>query len=436
MNFSLTRALIIARREYLTTVRRKAFVFSLLLTPALMSVAISLEMAGSGDARAHAHQARIVAVVDSSGVFANAPRTFDYDSDSDQGTTTGVKLTASKHEIVPVAIRPFATLKDATDSLDAGTVNTALLIPANFLQNGGVRRYEKDTRAFTGGADDGALRAWMSRAMLAGAVDPGRIDRVMGLRRTTDLYVRSRDGAYELKDDQRELWTTFFPFALALLLGIAIVTGGQYLLQGVAEEKETRILESLLCTVTPDDLMVGKLVGLGSAGLTMVGIWLVFGLSATSSTLAVMKFEFPPALVVLGISYFLLGYLFYASLMTGIGAITNNLREAQQIAIAFTMMNFIPFYAITKILNSPNSALTVGMSLFPPTAPTTMMMRLSVSAITGAEVPLWQVGVSLGLLAATAFVTISLSSKVFRIGLLMYGKTPNLPEIMAILRQK
>jgi ABC-2 type transport system permease protein len=76
------------------------------------------------------------------------------------------------------------------------------------------------------------------------------------------------------------------------------------------------------------------------------------------------------------------------------------------------------------------------MSLFPPTAPTTMMMRLSVSAITGAEVPLWQVGVSLGLLAATAFVTISLSSKVFRIGLLMYGKTPNLPEIMAILRQK
>ena len=101
----------------------------------------------------------------------------------------------------------------------------------------------------------------------------------------------------------------------------------------------------------------------------------------------------------------------------------------------FTMMNFIPFYALAKILNSPNSAITVGLSLFPPTAPTTMMMRLSVSAMTGAEVPLWQLALSLGLLVLTSLVTLRLSSKVFRLGLLLYGKTPNLPEILRIIRQ-
>jgi ABC-2 type transport system permease protein len=437
MKFSLHRAFIIARREYLTTVRRKAFVFSLLLTPALMFVSTMLSKGGIDDARAHAHQGRVVAVVDSSGLFGNAPRTYEFTAPGDSGTGLGgtAKPPAHGREIVPVVIRPFATLREATDSLNAGTVNTALLIPADFLRTGGVRRYEKDTRAFTGSADDRAIRAWLMRSLLASTVDSTRIDRVLSLSRTTDLYVRSRAGAYELKDDTRELWAFMLPFGLALLLGIAIVTGGQYLLQGVSEEKETRILESLLCTVTPDDLMVGKLVGLGSAGLTMVGIWLVFGLGAAAPALALMNFEFPPLLIVLGVLYFLFGYLFYASLMTGIGAITNNLREAQQLAVMFTMMNFLPFYALTKILNNPNSAITVGLSLFPPTAPTTMMMRLSVSAMTGAEVPLWQLGVSLGLLVLTALVTLRLSSKVFRLGLLLYGKTPNLPEILRILRQ-
>jgi ABC-2 type transport system permease protein len=437
MKFSLHRALIIARREYLTTVRRKAFLFSILITPLLLFVSTMLSKLGNDDALAHAHQGRIVALVDSSGVFENAERTYEYVtvSDSIQVSSSGVKPVEPHREVVPVVIRPFGTLREATDSLNAGTVNTALLIPANFLQTGGVRRYEKDTRTFTGSADDRAIRFWMTRSLLASAVDSTRIARVLGLSRTSDLYVPSRGGNYELKDDARELWTFFLPFGLALILAIAIITGGQYLLQGISEEKETRILESLLCTVSPDDLMVGKLVGLGSAGLTMVGVWLVFGLGAAAPALAMLKFEFSPLLVLLAVVYFFLGYLFYASLMTGIGAITNNLREAQQLAVTFTMMNFIPFYALMQILNNPGSPITVGLSLFPPTAPTTMMMRLSVSAMTGAEVPLWQLGLSLALLAITSVVTVRVSSKVFRLGLLLYGKTPNLPEILRIIRK-
>lgn len=438
MKFSFDRAFIIARREYLTTVRRKAFVFTLLLTPSLMFMSVLLSKSGSDDVRAHARQSRIVAFVDSSGVFADVPLQYDYvvPRSADAPGAKAAPAPPPARTVIPVLARRFEDQKAAIDSLDAGTVNTVMVVAADFLNSGRIRRYEHDTRAFTGSADDRALRVWLQRGLLATANDSARIDRVVALGGTTALLVPNKLGVYQIKDDARELIAFFLPFVLALLLGMAIVTGGQYLLQGVAEEKESRILESLLCTVTPEDLMVGKLIGLGSAGLTLVGVWLVFGMTAASTAMALVQFEFSPVLVALALLYFVFGYLFYASLMTGIGAIANNLREAQQVAIVFTMMNFIPFYALTKILNSPNSSVTVGMSLFPPTAPTTMMMRLAVGSVTGASVPAWQIATSLGLLAVTSVGALLASAKLFRLGLLLYGKTPNLPEILKILRQK
>lgn len=438
MKFSLSRALIIARREYLTTIRRKAFVFSLLLTPALMFLSVMLSSSGSADVRARARQSRIVALVDSSGVFADAPMRFEHALSSAPALVppSGAPAKPAARRVVPIVARRFANQQEAIDSLDAGTVNTVLVVAQDFLESGRVRRYEHDTRVITGSADDRALRVWLTRGLLANGVDSARVNRVVSLGTTTELYVPDRNGRYSIKDDAREIAAFLLPFALSLLLGMAIVSGGQYLLQGVSEEKESRILEALLCTVTPDELMLGKLVGLGGAGLTLVGVWLVFGLGAASSTIAALQIELSPLLAAFGVLYFLLGYLFYASLMTGIGAIANNLREAQQLALVFTMMNFIPFYALTKILNNPQSPVTVGMSLFPPTAPTTMMMRVAVGTMTGAEVPLWQVAASLGLLAAAAFGALVVSAKLFRLGLLLYGKTPNLPEILKILRQK
>jgi ABC-2 type transport system permease protein len=439
MTFSLNRAMIIARREYLTTVRRRAFLFSLLLTPAVLFVSTFLSgKLAADDARAHARQARIVAFVDSSGVYAHAEDRYDYLSPGEvamPGTTASrnpLAATAPTH--VPVLARAFADQRIALDSLDAGTVNTVVVVPADFLQAGHVRRYEHDTRAFTSSGDDRAVRSWMTRSLLVGLADSTRIERVLSLGRSTDLYVPAKAGGYQLKDDSRELWAFFLPFGIGFMLAMSIVAGGQYLLQGVAEEKESRILESLLCTVTPDELMLGKLLGLGSAGLTLVGVWIAFAAGTVGSTLALMNVSFPPLLLTLGMLYFLFGYLFYASLMTGIGAITNNLREAQQFSVIFTMMNFFPFYVLVKILNAPNSGVAVGMSLFPPTAATTMMLRLSASTMTGAEIPMWQVGLSLGLLMLVALLTLRLSSKVFRIGLLLYGKTPNLPEILKLVR--
>lgn len=438
MKFSFSRSMVIARREYVTTVRRKAFLFSLLATPVLVffSTFVSGKLAAD-DARAHQREARIIAIVDSSGAFAQTTTSFEYTPPSDvsgPGTRTLAKE-APKPETVPMILRAFDSQEAALDSLETAHVNTVVVIAQDFLTSGRVRRYEHDTRVFTSSGDDRALRQWMTRGLLSANVDSTRIERVLTIGRGTDLYVPDKGGQYVLKDDTKELTSFFLPFIVGMLLSVSIITGGQYLLQGVSEEKETRILESMLCTVSPDDLMVGKLIGLGGAGLTLVGVWIAAGLTLLSTSFAFIHVELPATLALVGFAYFVLGYLFYASLMTGIGAVTNNLREAQQMAMIFTMMNFFPFYVLVKLLNSPNSGIAIGMSLFPPTAATSMMLRLAAASMTGAQIPMWQVAASLGLLALTAFVTLKTASKVFRLGLLLYGKTPTLPEIMKLVRQ-
>jgi ABC-2 type transport system permease protein len=439
MSFSLNRVLIIARREYLTTVRRKAFILSLLLTPTILYVAVFLSQKQSGeDFKRHFQQTRIVAVVDSSGLYANAPREYAYHPPAEPPaipTSRTTQLPQPKSQDVKVYIRPYANQQTALDSLSAGNVNAVLVVSSDYLASGRVRRYENDTRAVTSSGDDRPLRFWLTQGLLAN-VDSSRAARVWALGNSVQLYTPSRTGGYAIKDDARELIAIFFPFVLGFLLGMSIMSGGQYLLQGIAEEKESRILESMLCTVNPAELMAGKLIGLGGAGLTLVAVWITVGAAAMGGTLSLMHIEMPTSVIVLAILYFFFGYLFFASLMTGIGAMSNNSREAQQAAVIFSMMNFFPMWTMMSIVNNPSGAWAVGLSMFPGTAATTMMMRLSTAAVNGGSIPVWQIAASLGILATCAVVALMLSAKVFRLGLLLYGKTPNLPEIMNILRQK
>ncbi len=436
MSLSFGKALIIARREYLTTVRRKAFVFSLLLTPAILFVSgfLSTKMA-SDDARKRFAEARIVAVVDSSGTYRDAALEYDYQPASEAPLNPSQTRPTPPPHIVPVILRRYESQQVALDSLAKGDVKQVLVVAADFVETGRLRLYEHDTRVFTSSADDRPLRFWLTRSLLAGETDSTRIERVLRLGRSIDLYTLDREGKWAVKNDARELVGFLLPFALGFLLSMSIITGGQYLLQGVSEEKESRILESLLCSVTPDELMLGKLLGLGGAGLTLVGVWVVAGLMASAGLLSMLNVSLPPALLLAALAYFLLGYLFYASIMTGIGAMTSNLREAAQLSTVLTLLNFVPFWLLVKILNSPNSGLAVGLSLFPPSAATTMMLRMSAASVSGAHIPAWEIATSLGLLGLSAVAALVIGSRMFRLGMLLYGKSPNLPEIVRILRQ-
>jgi len=434
---SLNKVLIIAKREYLTTVRRKAFVVTLLLTPAIFFIAgvVSARLQISA-AVAKAAEGRIVAVVDSSGLYGHAPLTFDYTApvlptlDPRQAKKPAP---APKH--VPVIMRIYPDQKVALDSLEAGNVKSVLIVSKDFLGSGRLRLYEKDTRTFTNSGDQRPITNWLSRNLLTGGTDSLRIERTMWMGRSLDYYTKDHEGHWALHDDAKELAGFLLPFAMTFLLMMSIITGGQYLLQGVSEEKESRILESMLCSVTPSELLAGKLLGLGGAGLTLVGVWILAGAYSSAGALSAVHVSIPASLVAIGFLYFVFGYLFYASVMMGVGAMTSNLREATQFSGYLTLLNVFPLWLMGVFLTNPNSTTAVVLSLFPPSAPTSMILRLSAATVSGAVIPPWQIATSLSLLAVSAALTLMLGSKLFRLGMLLYGKTPNLPEIMRILRQ-
>ncbi|MBI1799513.1 MAG: ABC transporter permease [Candidatus Eisenbacteria bacterium] len=438
MKFSISRALTIARREYRTTIRRKAFLFSVLFTPAYFAFVMWMSIKPQVDEQVRAlKNFNTLGVVDSSGAFASVPDEIRSEISPDENPFQRAAPGAAAPK-APAAATLFRTrvrvLPDQAAgeaALRAGQINQLLVIPSNYLATGKLRRYALKNNLFSS-AEERPVSRWLVRALLAGSVDSLRIERAARPSRGMALYTLNREGQFELKDSSRELLDFLLPFMLGMLLSMCIVTAGQYLLQGVAEEKESRILESLLCTVSAEDLMAGKLIGLGGAALTLVGCWVAMGAAFSAPAALFAQLHFTPLLIAAMLAYLLLGFLFYASLMTGIGAITNNIREAQQFAFMFTFANFVPFIMMRAILGRPDGSLAVGLSMFPPTAQTTMMLRLSAP---GSAVPGWQIALSLTLLAVTAVFTLKIAARVFRVGLLMYGKTPNLPEILRWARQ-
>lgn len=438
MSLSFNKVGVIARREYLTTVKRKAFVVALLMTPAIFLLAgvVSTKMQ-INSAMKRQSTSRVVALVDSSGAYANAPLSYEFMPGT--FTVADPRALGKKPEEpkpVPVVFRRFTDQASALDSLEAGTVTQVLVVTPDFLESGRLRVYEKDTRTFTSSGDQRPLTVWLTKNLLVGTTDSLRIQRTLWMGRGLDYYTQDRYKRWSVKDDGKELAGFLLPFAMSFLLLMAIITGGQYLLQGIAEEKETRILESLMCSVSPEELLTGKMFGLSGAALTMVGTWLVAGLATGSSTLAMVKVDLPPTLLVVAVGYFLLGYLFYAGLMTSVGALAGNLREATQVAGYMTILNVFPFWLMGPLLNEPNGTLAVGLSFFPTTAAVTMMIRLGVSTVSGAIIPAWQIAGSMAALLVYGVFTLWSGARLFRLGMLLYGKSPNLPEILKLLRQR
>ena len=435
MTISFRKVMTIARREYLANVRRPAFLLTLLVTPAVFMIAGVFGTSSQiDDSVARMSRSRTVAVVDSSGLYAEAPSRMVWTPPAPPSLNAAAPRPQHPNAAT-LDLRRLATTDVELAALDRGEVDQVLVIGARFLETGDARLYEHDGRVFAGGTDR-PVRQWLTRNLLRTESDSLRIERALDLSRPLDAYARHRDGRWRLRNDAQEFAGFLVPFAIGFLLSMAIVLGGQYLLQGAGEEKESRILESLLCSVNSDELLTGKLLGLGSVGLTLIAAWVIAGATSAMGMLTSAGLTLPPTLLAIGLAYFLFGYLFYGSIMLSVGALTSNLREATQISGYFTMLNMCPFWMLVKFLNEPGSTLPLVLSMFPPTAATSMMLRLGAASVSGATIPSWQVAVSLGLLALSAVGMLLLGSRLFRLGMLLHGKTPNLPEIMRILRSR
>ena len=415
---------VIARRDFLATVRRKAYMFTAIGMPAYFALVFYFTAAPQVSEQVRALKAlNAVGVVDSSGLFLGAERTIHSEIDENPFDTKTAR------ERLTTEVSFYATPDEALSALREKKVAQVLVVPSDYLASGRIARYARSSSIFSN-ADRGPVRMWLSRSLISAYAPSERVERaVRPTQHLVDYTLNPKTEQFELKNDTREMADFMVPFGLAMLLSIGITIGGQYLLQGLAEERESRILESLLCALSPDELLWGKLLGLGAAGMLLIVFWATLGVGVTGPALALIHPT--PALGLIALVYFLLGYLFYSSILTGIGSVASTMREAIQISTMFTFLNFVPFILLTVILSQPNGTTATILSLVPFTAATTMMLRL-VSPTN--VVPLWQLGLSLAIMATSVWFVLTASARVFRTGLLLYGKRPTLPEILRWIR--
>jgi ABC-2 type transport system permease protein len=220
---------------------------------------------------------------------------------------------------------------------------------------------------------------------------------------------------------------------LFTILYMAIMIYGNMVMQGVLEEKSSRIVEVIAASTRPSELMAGKLLGICAAALTQLAIWIVSamlisapGLLAGIASLpaGVHLPEVSPAIVGHFFALFLLGFLLYASFYALIGAAFNNAQEAQQLATFGVIFIVVPWMVFMPVLNDPDSTMAVVFSIIPMFAPMIMMLRIAIKMP-----PAWQLALAYGLLLLADLAMVWVCARVYRVGILMYGKKPTLKEI-------
>jgi ABC-2 type transport system permease protein len=221
---------------------------------------------------------------------------------------------------------------------------------------------------------------------------------------------------------------------LVMMLYMTLILYGVAVMRSVLEEKTSRVIEVVLSSATARELMAGKILGVGVVGLTQIAIWIVLGLITTTPGLMAVRgrlsgHSLSPAALPAFAVFFVLGYLLYSALYAALGAMVNSEQEAQQWQFFVILPIVVPVMMMTYVIRQPNAPLSVWMSLVPFFAPILMYIRVVVQTP-----PLWQIAVCIALLLLTLWGVVALCSRIYRVGILMYGKRPTLPEIVKWIR--
>ena len=398
---------LIFQHEFLHTIKRKGFIILTLIIPVLVLVAIGVGQLITGSAKPPEAETTTIGYVDEIGGF-------------DQYTTQW-----------SIELVSYDTQDDATKALINGDVDEYLVISSAYTETGAIDRYTLEKQLETPPATAAAIKRFLTSNILSGKVSEDTITLVDApLRLTVTRLTETGDIATE----QGGFGNVIIPGVFSFLLAFSLMFSSNYMVQGLGDEKESRLIEVLLSSVSSRQLLIGKVLGLGVAGLIQVVIWLASApllLNLASSTFGgfLSTIQIPPNFIILGVVYFILGYLLFASLSVGVGAISPSAREGEQLAMIYTMLTFVPIWFSSLLFIFPDSPIWKVLTFFPVTAPVTTMLRLGVS-----DVPAWELAASIVVLVLSIIGVLFLSIKIFRIYLLMYGKRPGFSEIIHNLR--
>jgi ABC-2 type transport system permease protein len=315
----------------------------------------------------------------------------------------------------------------ARSALAAGEIGAFYIVPQDYIQSGKIIYIRPDFNPLSTDTKQSSLFRWIIQVNLLGG-DQVKASLINGPRQVEDTSLSATPQVTE--DNPLATWA---PYAVTILFYVLILGAASLLLSNVSKEKENRVIETLLTSVTPLQLLSGKILGLGLIGLGQSILWLgtsyvLLNKSGQTFNLAT-ALHLPISFLVWGLVFFILGYAVYASLMAGLGALAPNLREASQTTMVIMIPLMIPmFFSNTVFAEQPNGVLATALSMFPLSAPVAMMTRLSTGSVTW-----WQPWLSALLLAATAVLIVRAVAGMFRAQALLSGQGFNLKTYLRAL---
>ena len=437
----MTKFLAVVKREYIQRVRAKMFIFSTVLLPAVLS------LFGVVPAIIFSIQTPPlrVAVVDQTGkMYAELKRSLESDSsdrDSKSDNTNQVRgfprrsFGTFRLEEVNATNQSLEEIRAKLDErLRARELDGYLILPPDFISQGKAEFINRNPGDIV---SSGSLQSTLNRATREQRLIEANVDN----KTRQELFkpVSLESAGVNTPGRERDAGASFaLVFGMGFVMYLAILMYGQIILGSVVEEKETRIAEILFSSVKPFTLMMGKLVGVSFVALTQLGIWglafsafALYGVGVLASRGMSLRVPGIPLshYIYFGL-FFLLGYFMYATLYALVGSMVTTAQEGGQLAMPIILILAVSFYLFLPVSRSPDSPLAFWVSMIPFSAPVAMVIRIVTQTP-----PFWQIALSLLIGFGTVLVIMYAASRIYRVGMLMYGKRASIPEAIRWARQ-
>lgn len=407
----MSKTLLVLRNEIVNTVMRPSFLITAFALP-LLGFLVFAAVGGIGEDSggtpggstdpANSFEFKVEGYVDPGGLIQTIPA-----------------------DVPPDILLAYPDEESARKALEAGEITAYYVVPPDYVERGEIVYVHPEANPISSGGQTWLIR-WVMSVNLLG----GDTERASLVWNPMDIQVNTPQNIPQR--DENNPATFYVPYAITMIFYFVMMMGSSMLLQSMNTERKNRVMEILIQSISPQQMLSGKIFGLGIVGLVQTVVW--FGTTYTLLRLGGRSLDLPPGLeipfsvVLWGILFFLLGYAVYASLMAGLGALVPNLRDAGQVTFAIMLPIILPLFFVGVLIEAPHEMLSVVLSIFPLTAPVAMMTRLATGGV-----PLWQPLLAAGLLSITAVLIVRAVARMFQAQVLLSGQSFNLKRYFEVL---
>lgn len=413
----MKKAFTVAKWEFFEKIKSKAFIISLFLTPAIISI---FSVLPTLLATKESDSTKAVGILDFTQKYF-----FDYKNEIEQYKIDGNIPAYAILNNYKEDLSPDSLIKQADQMVIENRIDGYILIRKDDKDSIKVEYRSKSIGNFQDVArfEEAFNNLRIKRKLIEENANPALVEFIKNKVNVNQIKIEKPG-----EEGKGGFESVFFSSIIfILLLMMMIIYSGQMLVRSMLEEKSNRLIEILISSCTPKDLLFGKVFGLSALGLTQIIVWLIIGISLIGATLIPMNaFENIHLIFV----YFILGFVFYTTLFVGVGSIVSTEQEAQQITSYLSLLLVLPTVFIISALQNPESTIIKLLSYIPFTLPSVMILRVNVSPI-----PLWEIAATFLIMILSIIIVVNVSAKIFRFGILYYGKMPTLNELKSWLKE-